>query len=233
MRSIKALGLVLVAALAMSAVVASAALASFDSESKETTLEGTQGVENVFTSDVGNVKCKTVTFSGTQIGVEKEAKVFTAELIELEPTYSECNLSGQAVSVTTNKCKTTYHPAETLVTKSPEVKHLISKVTTKCPPGFKKVIKDKAGLGCEITIGEQNPTGRVKFTNEGTGTSREVLVTNEVTGIAYEWTKGCPNAKEKAGSNTNGTISGTKKIKGRNPATKAQVGINVTMKAGE
>jgi hypothetical protein len=225
MRSIKVFGLVLVAALAMSAVVASAASAFYDSEVETTTLSGKQGVENEFTTDVGTVKCKTATFSGTQKGAKVEGG-FTAEMINVTPTYSECNLAGQAVSVTTTGCEYTFDPLETLETAD-KTKHIISKATVLCETGKEIIIKDKAGLGCEVKVKAQMTGGRVKLTNAGAGKTRTVLVTAEVTGISYSWTAGCPNAAKKAGSNTNGTYSGTVSTEGKN-AAKEQVGIWVT-----
>ena len=78
MRKSKAFGLVLAATLALSAVGASAAFATYDSEVETTTTSGVQVVENTFTTDVGNTKCKTMTVSGTQKGKEVDKGIFTA-----------------------------------------------------------------------------------------------------------------------------------------------------------
>jgi hypothetical protein len=218
MRSFKAFSLALVAMFALSAVMASAAFATYDSEVATTTLNGSQKTENEFTTDVGTVKCKTATFSGTQSGTEVgKTGVFTAPTVTVHPTYETCNLAGQSVSITTTGCDYVF---ATAVSQK-------AAVTVKCETGKEIIIKDKAGLGCEVKVKGQSPSGTVAFKTEGAGKTREVLVTSSVTGISYSWTAGCPNAAKKAGSNTNGTYSGSVLEKGTN-AAKEQVGISVT-----
>jgi hypothetical protein len=194
--------------------------ASYDSEAQTTTLSGSQSVELTLTTDVGNVRCKTATLAGTQTGGKVESGVFTSASVSVRPAFSNCNLSGQAVSIETTGCN--YE-----VAKSAELKAPTSIV---CEAGKSIIIKDKAGLGCEVVVGPQTPSGQVSFSNVGSGSGRTITWHLELTGISYSWTKGCPNAKEKSGSNTNGTNTGTETLKGSD-AVGEQVGIWATPSA--
>jgi hypothetical protein len=212
----KVFSLALVAAFALSALVAPAAFATYDSEVASTTLSGSQVTTNSFTTDVGTLKCSIATVSGVSTGTAVSGG-FTASEWGLHPNYGTCSLSGQPVDFFTAGCG---YLLATAVSKK-------AAATILCETGKAFVIKDTVGLGCEVTIKAQTPGGSAGFTNNGTGTGRTVLVTWSLTGIAYTWTAGCPNSKGKAGSNTNGTYSGSVSVKGEN-AAKAQVGIWVT-----
>jgi hypothetical protein len=92
---IKALGLALMAVLALTAVMAPTASAQFTSSSTHTILSGTQEGNIVFTAGegFGSIKCTTASFSGTASSTNATSQVIT-------PTYSGCTDSfGRIVHV--------------------------------------------------------------------------------------------------------------------------------------
>jgi hypothetical protein len=135
----------------------------------------------------------------------------------LHPTYGSCNLAGLTVSVTTTGCNVVF---ATAATKK-------AAVTIECEEGKEVIVKDKAGIGCEVTLKAQKPGGAVSFTNQGEKTGRTVLAAANLENGVYNWTAGCPNAKEKAGSNTNATYTGSIVLKGSNSKGES-VGFSVT-----
>src|SRR3954453_13126535 len=86
-RKIKALGLALMASLALTAVLASAASAAgtFTSSSTHTILSGTQTTAHEFSagSGFGKIKCSTATFAGTSSATSETHQTIT-------PTYEGC-----------------------------------------------------------------------------------------------------------------------------------------------
>jgi hypothetical protein len=113
-RKIKALGLGLLAVLAISALgvsTASATFPLFHSEAEDTVLTGTQGqvMANVLTTDLGELKCQSVKYLGTQPG-------FTASTLTLKPKFETCQIEGVNSVVTENDCAFLFH----LVIHTPE-----------------------------------------------------------------------------------------------------------------
>ena len=96
-RKIKALGLALVAALALTAVMASAASANFTSTEAHTNLFGSQVEHHRFTAGtgIGAFTCKKVTFTGTGTSTSEPTR-------KVKPVYAECSDSlGRIVHVNT------------------------------------------------------------------------------------------------------------------------------------
>ena len=94
-RKIKALGLALVAALALNAVMASTASAQFTSSSTHTIYSGVQEGNLLFTAGegFGSMKCTTVTVAGTSSSTN-------AADLTITPTYAGCSDSfGRTVHV--------------------------------------------------------------------------------------------------------------------------------------
>jgi hypothetical protein len=220
MRNLRLAG-VAMAACALIAFVASPASAAYDSEVEVTTLSGSQTGEIALATDVGTLKCSAVTFLGTQTGSFKEAGVWTSKTARVHGTYggigASCKLGTQAVTVTTTGCH--YEVAEAIWQEAT--------TSIVCETGKSIVVKDTSGLGCEVKAGAQTPSGHVTFTNSGAGEGRSISWKLEVAGISYSWTAGCPEAKGKAGSNTNGAYTGSLSLKGFKPGGE-QVGIWAT-----
>jgi hypothetical protein len=190
---------------------------SYDSEIELTTISGAQTETHESATDVGTIKCTATSFSGTQLGGTKEAGVHATETLTVHPTSSGCTLAGVAVTITTTGCN--YKVAEAVSKQAA--------ATLVCEAGKEIVAKDKLGLGCEVKFGSQTASGQITFTNAGAAKTRDVSWKAALTGLAYSWTAGCPNAEGKPGSNTNGTYKGTETVKGLNEKGE-QVGIWVT-----
>jgi len=176
-RNLKALGLALVAVLAMSALTAAGASAEafqFKAEkTPTTTLSGKQhGAADVFTTDTGSVSCNEAKYAGTVTGTEVTEVTVT-------PTYSECTAFGLFnVPIDTNGCQYKF----TVLTKVGA--NYEGKVDVVCPAG--QVIKVTAPL-CTVTVGAQNNVpGTITYTNVGAGATREITVDVNLTGLTYE-----------------------------------------------
>lgn len=200
-RNLKALGLALVAVLAMGAVVggASASAATFHSEKETTILTGANVGNHVFSSGSLAVTCTGATFAGTSKGTGSAGN-FTASTLTLHPTYTGCsdNVFGGTDTVDTTGCNYVFS-ATTNGTG-----HLPSDI--ECTEGYK--IKVTAP-GCTLEFGTQTTTGGVKNTNEGSGTSRDSKTVATVTATFSKNGSLCFLV-----SGTTGVYSGTTTLKG-------------------
>ena len=226
-RNLKVFGLALVAAFAMSALVASAASANaaywFTSDGDWTTLSGSQGgTPDTLATHAGTLSCTTVTYTGS-------TSATTTNTITLSPAYAGCTLkplpgamtfhmngcvydieadgqtttggvpNGKFDTNTTIVCPTTTTPSH--------VTHDIT--TTVVLAGVKK---------CTIHIEEQNlGTGWV-FTNSGGGLAATISFSN----IKYTQTQGTGEGKcATTTTTTNGSYIGSATISGKNTAAAA------------
>ena len=220
-RKIKVLGLAFVAVLAMSAVASSAAQAVTFTASAGVypiTVEGKQATENIFTIG-GNrqVKCTTAVFDG--VGTIAAA----TEEVTVTPTYSGCTVTVLGVPVDA----TVTMPCHYLLTSSGLV-HLICNTEG----GTNVQIHVYNGLGVAHTEANETCTyvikpqtiEKVDYTNEGSGTTADVLITATGSKIAVERTKGtlaaCGAAAQEA------TYTGSVTAKGFSSGG-VQVGIHV------
>jgi hypothetical protein len=196
-RKLKALGLAFVAALALTAVMASAAMAEagFTSSVSNPTLHGEQEGSHEFTasasSGFGGITCSTVTFSGTGEGTFATSQTIT-------PTWSGCKDSfGRTVNVVTNSIHLSYtvtgtdgngRPIGTYHTKG----HLETTVIT-------------GGTHCTDTIKIEQTLGGVTFDNFS-GLFRITTNTNEVTSTTSGGFFACGISN---GEHTDGEYTGT------------------------
>jgi opacity protein-like surface antigen len=200
-RNLKALCLAVLAILAMSAVAASAASANpqFHFEMEDTTLTGSQGqvVANTLTFDQGELKCKSVKFSGTSGAV-------TTTTLTLRPKYEECKLAGENAVVTVNGCGYLFHLAE-------NEENFEAAMSIECPDGQKLEVDSPE---CTITIPPQAGLKEVTFTNEGEMATRSIVADLGVSGFHYvEDGAGCASEEE---TTNNGTYSGQITVTGEN-----------------
>jgi len=203
MRHLRALGLSVVAILAISGVAATAAMAvpQFHIEMEDTTLTGSQGqnMANILTFDLGEMKCKVAKFNGTQ-----QQEISTT--LTLKPTYEECKLAGENAKVTPNGCGYLFHLGE-------DTEIFPAKMDIECPDA-QKIEVDM--VECTITIPPQAGLGSVKFTNEGAEATRAVVADLNIAGFHYvEDGAGCANPGE---TTTNGSYTGEITVKGENAA---------------
>jgi len=176
------------------------------SEAEHTSLTGSQSTTNVYTFGIllGSVECEVATFDGT---------VTTKEVTEitLKPAYSKC--TGVKREVTTHMNGCAY-----VITFGEEASS--GKLDIECPSG--EVIEttvDAFPGGCTIEIGSQSPGGSVDVKGEGSGKTRDLVLTWTIEGIKYT-----RSTCEAGGEGTNGALTGSVTVKGENKSAE-QVGI--------
>jgi hypothetical protein len=206
---LKTLSLAIIAVLAMSAAAASAASANplFHFEQEDTTLTGSQGqiVANILTTDLGELKCKTVKFSGTTGAV-------TTTTMTLKPKYEECQLAGENASVTENGCGYLFHLAA--ATENYE-----ASMDIECPAGKQLVVHVP---NCTTTVPPQAGLKSVTFTNEGEATTRSIIADLNIGEIHYvEHGEGCASETE---TTENGTYTGQITVTGED-SEQTHIGI--------
>ncbi len=179
----------------------------FHAESMDTVLEGAQSTANEYTFGilVGGVECGSMSFSGTVLSED-------AEEVTLVPSFTECEGLERQVTPKVNGCS--YRLAQPTDTGS----H--GQFSIQCPEG--KAIEftyDEFAGGCTITVGPQTPSGVVDYEEEGSGVTRDLLLTWTLTGIKYKRV-GC----EVGGEGSNGTYTGSITLKGEDEAEE-QTGV--------
>lgn len=196
---LKALGLALLVATALSAVGASAASANplFHLEMEDTTLTGGQITPNVLTTDLGEMKCEVVNYDGTQ-------GPFTSTTLTLTPTFEKCKIGGVNTTVTMNGCSYLFH-------LGPNEENFEAAMDIECPAGEKLVIHTPE---CAITVPPQNGLTKTTFTNENEGATRSLVADLNVGEIHYvEHGAACATETETTG---NGTYVGQATVTGEN-----------------
>jgi hypothetical protein len=204
-RKFRTLGLALVAAFAMSALVASAAQAfegTWHSEAANTTLTAGQTTTHEFTAGegFGAISCKKAEFSGSTT----EA---TTTYITITPAYSECKDSfGRTVDVHINGMHYRFHLTEHV--PSP-ITFWWAHVDLVCEtPGCGSIVLEVTSGGtavCTVTIGAQTGVGPVKVLNEG----NKVNIVSEANNVKSTTSGGFFNCGIANGEHTNGTYTGS------------------------
>jgi hypothetical protein len=174
---LKALGLSLVAAFAMSAVAASAASAvGIHGEAATTHLTGSVATGSSLTLDLANgtpTNCTTATIAdGVTIST------VTQEEIVVSPTFSGCKTLGQNTKVLTNGCKFTFKVTSTTAGTAALVE---------CPKPLEvQVFKSGEVLECTVLINSQVPTNpAVDYAAGEKSGKKDITVTSTATGITY------------------------------------------------
>ena len=224
-RNIKALGLALVAVLAMGAVAAAGAQAAIHLTTSQSgtdvagTISGTQTVKAVLSTPKGQVECNKATFAAsTATGTNMELTV--------TPTYEECEGFGLPATVTMNGCE--YTLATPTVVAADEY---TGEADLVCPANtlvevhvylFKNPWESSL---CTVTIGNaaggtSGPFGHIIYTDEtNTPTSANTILLHLTLGnIPVQEHGTCPDATTTA---INGSLTGTVKVSataGGNPA---------------
>ena len=141
---LKMLGVTVVAVLALTAVVASAAqAASFHSELEgTTTLNGTQTGNHVFNAAGATITCKNATFTGMQTG-----KV--ANDVTVAATYKNCSFLFFNVNVNMNGCEYKFHSNNTVDVVGASCKGITYE-----------------GAGCKVVVPAQSGLSTVGFATE-------------------------------------------------------------------
>lgn len=186
-RNLKALGLALVAAFALSAVLASAASAEFTSATGGATLKATALTPQVFkiyNTSPGNaeVSCNKISVTGTAPAASTELTV--------EPHYEECTVTDEHTGLTNQPANVTNNGCDYLFTT-----HAGENVHIVCPGGGSIQITPII-LGAErkcLDVHAQTPTVNTVNWINGTASTgaMEVTLESEVDGITWEKTGLC------------------------------------------
>lgn len=147
-------GLVLMAAIAMSAVMATAAQAGeFTAEEYPVTVTGTQTAKHEFKFQTGTVACAKATFDGTL----EEA----SETLTVSADYKECKTPNGGVSVKMNSCDFLLHAGETL-----ENDRVDGSLDVQCDVEGDEIEFHEPANGCTIKIPAQEGLGTIVYTNK-------------------------------------------------------------------
>ncbi|HST68759.1 MAG TPA: hypothetical protein VLI94_03765 [Solirubrobacterales bacterium] len=175
-RKFKTLGLALVAVLALSAVVASAAMAEGEYTAGSYPASGTAhsaAKNDVFTTSGGTVEC-TSSFAATLSEPSNHLTVV--------PTYTNCVAFGFAhATVTMDGCDYTF---ETPVNTGTDKWNAPVEVVCPDTAGGRDEITITAG-NCEVRVPTQTPSGHVGITLNTAATPNDVSVQATITGIDY------------------------------------------------
>ncbi|HEX5593648.1 MAG TPA: hypothetical protein VFX35_09920 [Solirubrobacterales bacterium] len=204
--------LALAAMLALGAVVVASASAQFEAESVPVRVTRSANNTQEFTYNEGiTVKCTTVGGSG-------EETVTPNTDTRFNPTYTGCTvpaIGGKAI-VNMTGCGYTFTSAAKSTSMTT---HIV------CPEG--KVIDITVydifeNDVCTLTIGAQTPAGTITGSNIGAGTTREVKIASNLSGIV-----GTRDGSSLCGpaTSTTGTYKGEVTTTGENPITNAHIGI--------
>jgi hypothetical protein len=214
-RNLKVLGLAFAAVFALSAVMASGAMANKLFTSPESTgttyLTGEQHAgDDIFTTDSGTVTCGTATYSGSVAGT-------SSATVTVTPTYSNCHLIfifTFNVTVDVNGCGYVFS-IEAGANENNE-----GATQIECPAG---AVIEVTAPGCTVTVPPQSNLVKVTYTNKGNAVpAKEMDVTVDVgiTGITYEEhnTSGSTCASSTTHT-TNGTYEGAATVRGYSSPT--------------
>jgi hypothetical protein len=170
-RYLKTLGLALLATFAMSAVLASVASAAndeFKSEEAPTVLTGEQIQKNKFTLAGQAVECNTVTFQGMMTTTP------VSEVTTVVPNLGGCSFGGTEAIFNANGCRLRFTG---ITDASGDAQVSIVDCNTD-----KSLEFDLKACKCILTAKEKGATDGnqvaeegVRYTNDGTGTTRGVL----------------------------------------------------------
>lgn len=214
-RNLKTLGLILVAALAMSAVAASGASAErfvFTAETEHSTLKGAQLEASTITVDGGSVSCEKVKYEETLAG---EASLD----VTMIPTFEGCTFSGIPVEVDTNGCGYLFQAA------TKEGSNYEGKASIVCAEAEKSIVLTAKLFGtgkCTVHIGEQEGLENVTFVEEGS--PAELRADIELSGIEYDQTAGTGLSACSGAENTgNGTYAGAVSVESFEGATQKKL----------
>jgi len=152
-RKFKALGVALVAVMAMSAFVASAAQAiHIDTGTYPATVHGTgENIGEEFNTEAGQVKCKVSHYTGNVSEI--------SSTLTVHPTYTECSAFGfLSATVSTEECNYVFHATEHEAATGTYRAH----VDVTCPVG--QSIKIVAST-CKAEVKAQTGLTTVDITN--------------------------------------------------------------------
>jgi hypothetical protein len=203
MKSIRTLGLLAIAAMALIAFTGAgtASASQFRAEKYPASIVGSQVVQPVITLSGGNIKCPKNYLSGTLVSASGELPV--------DPTSSgTCTAFGVKTTISTNSCKFVFNSTNESAPYS-------GTFGVACSKGGDSILYDAPSLPCKVTIPAQASLGSVEFANTGINAHRAVTATLQVSNLKYTKTGvGCPGQ----GTFETGKITGSYSIEARSKA---------------
>jgi hypothetical protein len=179
--------------------VATALAGEFHSEASHTILSGSQIGEDLLTFNAGTIRCFEINYSGTQSSA-------TSTTIRVIPTYTSCTAGIPSVQIDTNGCEFEFSGDNTQF----NIVNCSSPLTI-------------TSFSCWITIGNQSGLSAIGYTNTNSGSSRDMDISANVSGITYtQHSKSFPGCS--GGTRTDGKWVGAFTLRGSNTEG-AQVGI--------
>jgi hypothetical protein len=218
MRNFKALGLALIAVLAMCAIgVTSASADVFTSESAKANLSGANetATPDVFTITAGNTSCKEVSYTGTSSSGVSSVTVTPSYPEKTKSGEQNCTSLGFPATIHTNGCQYVFNINGGVLTTGD--------VQIKCT-GENEITVTAVAAGttkCVIHVPEQTLTAnKVTYTTIGAGATREITVSVNVpsaeNSLKYTHTKGTGLGACTAGGANNGSFVGGGTVTGTN-----------------
>jgi hypothetical protein len=197
---LKTVGTALVVALASTALLASAALAQFESESQSPTLTvGSNSSQNFKLSATSEqvLTCETVAYDSAFL----EGTVATSWTVE--PTYANClGFLGQSTSFDMNGCDYVFHLADNATEATTDIE---------CPTST-GILLTVGGL-CTYEFDSQAGLGTVTVSTLGTSSTRVVGLAGSITGMTSTRTTKhsfiCPPASSSGVYAGNTTVTGS------------------------
>jgi hypothetical protein len=169
LHKLKALGLAVVAVLALNAMAAASASATdlftSDAPSEETTITGTQtGAQpHKFTVLGQPIECSEAHFMGKVVGNSVES-------VTVSPSYSGCTYGSNPATVNMRDCDYNF------TSETNESGHNVVHIE-ECPTGAPITVEIVVGgTNCKLTIITQTPGQGVTFTNDTSGETKDLLV---------------------------------------------------------
>jgi hypothetical protein len=215
-RKLKLLVLALVAVFAMSAISATSAFAlkMFKAESPPVKLTGIAEAlgegeaEEEEAVEAGVVKCKGSTYTGIQ-GVANSSE------LQLNRSYGTCTIGKFKVTINPNGCEQVYK----ITGEEGGVATGTMDITCSGANEITETWELFATVKCTIHIPPQKGLGPVKFTNLGTGATRELTIDINITNLKYSQTAGIGGeACATADNKSNGKYTGKILLTGENEA---------------
>jgi uncharacterized membrane protein len=213
MTRIKTLGLALVAAMALTAVMASAASAQFTSNKEHTIITGSQktGTNDVFSAGegFGGITCENATFSGTAVTKnDPDQTIF--------PTYSSCKDSFGRIADIDNSAVNPLKYTFTSTGGGNGIVHVSGEMTL--------TVTNGGSVICTVVIKNGQTNNGITFTNLG-GT-KGVETTSHSTNVISTTSGGFFNCGVSNGEHKTGTYDGVSVVTGKD-TTGANAEISV------
>jgi hypothetical protein len=219
-RNLKVLGLALVAVCAMSAVAASMASAdTFNSVGGvAVSLTGKQtGTGDVFTTTAGTVKCKEVTYTGTSTSGVTTVTGVPSYPAKTAGGEQNCTGFGFPAEINTNGCKYLFHIGAATTGTLDVVCEAGKEITVTATSG--------ATVKCIVHVPAQTGLGTITYKNTGSGTTQEVEIEANVSGLKYKHTAGSGLGACTTGEASAGTYVGKAIVTGETDGGSTHVGI--------